>query len=192
MPQNTTRGYTYPLYTDPHNFPADMLDLATDVDTDVQNQINAQTSALDQPCASVSASAALAIASNTDVTLTFATEDYDNAGLWVIGSPTIFTVNELGIYFIEADALWSGNTDSTLSGVSLRIVSSVGGVRARDDIRRGVDSTPDSQEARSHVHTLHEVTAVGETISVVARHNLPVGSQVTRRRFSIQKISVDN
>lgn len=193
MPANTPRGYTYPLYTDVQNFPAQIQDFATDVDTDVQAQIALQTNYLDQPAARVSATAAQAVASNTDVTLTWAVEEYDNAGLWVIGSPTIFTVNELGIYLISAWANWSGNLDSTLSAVSLRIQSSaVGTPRARNDIRRGVDSTPDSIAASAHVSTLHEVTVIGETISIIARHNLPVASQVTDRAFSITKISEDN
>lgn len=192
MPANTPRGYPYPLYTDPHDFPDAMSDLANAVDTDVQAQIALQTNHLNQPSARVTATGALVIASNTDVTLTWATEEYDNAGLFVIGSPTIFTFTELGIYMISASALWSGNTDSTTSSFGLRIQSSVGGVRARNDIRRGVDSTPDTIAGWSLVTTLHEVTVVGETISIIGRHNLPVASQVTERSFSATKISEDN
>lgn len=192
MTANTARGYTYPLYTDPRDFPAQMQDLATDIDTDVAAQLALQTNHLDEPSARVSANAALAIASNTDVTLTWATEEYDNAGLFVIGSPTIFTVNELGLYWIHAWAEFSSNADSTTSGCLLRIVSSAFGTRASHSPRRGVDSTPDSIACRVNVSTLHEITVVGETISIVGRHNLPVASQVTNRAFSITKISEDD
>lgn len=192
MPANTPRGYSYPLYTDPRDFPAQLQDLATDIDTDVATQLALQTNHLDQPSARVSANAALAIASNVDVTLTWATEEYDNAGLFVIGSPTIFTVNELGLYWIEAWAEFSGNTDSTTSGCMLRIVSSAFGTRAAHGVRRGVDATPDSIACKVNVGTLHEITVVGETISIIGRHNLPVASQVTNRAFSITKISEDD
>lgn len=192
MTQNTPRGYTYPLYTDPANFPAQMQDLAQDIDTDVAAQLALQTNMLDQPSSRVSATAAQAIASNTDVTLTWATEEFDNAGLFVIGSPTIFTVNELGLYWIHAWAEFSANADSTTSGAMLRIVSSAFGTRAAHGPRRGIDSTPDSIAIQVHVSTLHEITVVGETISVVGRHNLPVASQVTTRAFSITKISEDD
>ena len=126
MPQNTPRGYTYPLYTDPRDFPAQIQDLATDIDTDVAAQLALQTNHLDEPSARVSANAALAIASNTDVTLTWATEEYDNAGLFVIGSPTIFTVNELGLYWIHAWAEFSANADCNCAttGPSTRAVMS--------------------------------------------------------------------
>ena len=33
MPANTSRGYSYPLYTDSTDFPTQIQDLATDVDT---------------------------------------------------------------------------------------------------------------------------------------------------------------
>lgn len=192
MPANTPRGYSYPLYTDPRDFPAQMEDLARDIDTDVAAQLALQTNMLDQPSARVSANTAQAVASNTDVTVTWATEEFDNAGLWVIGSPTIFTVNELGIYWIHAWAEFSSNADSTTSGALLRIVSSAFGTRASHGPRRGIDATPDSIAIQVHVSTLHEITVVGETISVVARHNLPVGSQVVNRAFSITKISEDD
>lgn len=192
MTQNTPRGYTYPLYTDPHDFPTQIQDLATDIDSDIQGQINLQANMLDQPSARASASAAQAIASNTDVTVTYATEDYDNAGMFTLVSPTIMTVSELGLYWISASANWSGNADSTTSAVQLRIVSSAFGIRAAHSPRRGVNSTPDSIEADVNVSCLHEITVVGETISVVARHNLPVGSQLTNRNLTITKISEDN
>jgi hypothetical protein len=192
MTANTPRGYTYPLYTDPHDFPTQIQDFATDVDTDVQAQVNLETNMLNQPSARASGSAAQAIASNTDVTVTYATEEYDNAGLFTLVSPTIMTFSELGIYWIEGGAEWSSNADSTLSGCSLRLVSSVFGVRANHSPRRGTDSTPDTIGAYVNVSTLHEITVVGETISMVARHNLPVASQLTNRHLTATKISEDN
>lgn len=192
MPQNTPRGYTYPLFTDAQNFPAQMQDFATDVDTDVQAQLTLQTNYLDQPSARVSASASQTIASNTDVTLTWAVEEYDNAGLFTLVAPTIFTVNELGIYWITTHGFWNSNADSTTSGASMRIVSSVTGTRARHGIRRGIDSTPDTIQTPIGLMVLHEVATVGETISVVARHNLPVSTSISSRTFTITKISEDN
>lgn len=192
MPQNTPRGYSYPLYTDAHDFPAAIQDLAQDIDADVAAQLALQTNHLNQPSARVSASAAQAIATNTDVILTWATEEYDNAGLFVIGSPTIMTFSELGIYWIEAWADFSANADSTTSGCQLRIVSSAFGTRAVHGPRRGIDATPDSISCQVNVSTLHEITAVGETIHIVGRHNLPTGSQVTNRAFTATKISEDD
>ena len=193
MPQNTPRGYSYPLYTDAgHNFPAAIQDLATDIDTDVQGQVNELADNLDQPSATVSSNVVLAMPINTDVTVTWAVEEYDNAGLWTAGSPNIMTFNEVGLYLIQAYAVWSSNADSTTSACGLRIVSSANGVRARHDVRRGINATPDTITAYTEVSTLHEIQAPGETITIIARHNLVVPSQLTNRRFSATKIAEDN
>jgi hypothetical protein len=193
MPGFTPRGYEYPLYTDAgHNFPADIQALAEDIDADVQAQVNTLTGALAQPSVRVSSTATQAVAANTDVTVTWDTEDFDNGGIWVIGSPTIFTFTEVGLYLISASARWPSNADSTLSSCGLRIVSSATGTRARHEVRRGVDSVPDTIQTFTHVATLHEIAAPGETISIVARHNMAVASAVIEREFSATKISEDN
>ena len=64
MPANTPRGYTYPLYTDPADFPAQVQDFAQDVDVDVQALATTVTNALNSPSARVTETANQAITQN--------------------------------------------------------------------------------------------------------------------------------
>jgi hypothetical protein len=102
MPQNTPRGYTYPLYTDPANFPAQIQDFATDVDTDVQAQVARINTAFAAPSVRVSATANQSIPNATLTAVTFATEDYDNAAMGNLGvNNDRITFTSTGIYLVQ-------------------------------------------------------------------------------------------
>lgn len=108
MPQNTPRGYTYPCYSDPTAFPTQMQDLAQDIDLDVQGIIdNIDDARNDPPGARASASANLAIAAGGTTTLTFTTEEYDNAAMFTPGG-SVFTATVEGLYLVSYRALFTG------------------------------------------------------------------------------------
>lgn len=110
MPANTPRGYPYPLYTDPADFPAQSQAFATAVDTDVQAQVASTADALYSPSAWVSASANQAIGSATATLLTFATEDYDNAAMANLGvNNERLTITETGFYLVSAWVLFAAS-----------------------------------------------------------------------------------
>jgi hypothetical protein len=134
MTMNTPRGYTYPCYSDSTDFPAQMQDLATDIDTDVQgildNVIDAQN---DPPSLKAQTTGvATAIGAGLLVTLTFTTEIYDNTNMIVAPSPTI-TIPVEGLYLISF-----GCTFGAGSNVGVRLVQiGVGGfVRCMQTRRR--------------------------------------------------------
>lgn len=132
MPANTPRGYPYPLYTDPADFPAQSLAFATAVDTDVQAQVTSINDALASPSAAISATANQAIASATATFATFATEDYDNAAMGNLGvNNDRLTITEAGLYLVSASVLFASN-GSSAGGRALRIVASVFGDIGRD------------------------------------------------------------
>lgn len=132
MPANTPRGYPYPLYSDPADFPAQSLAFATAVDTDVQAQVTSINDALFSPSAAVSATANQAIASATSTNATFATEDYDNAAMGNLGvNNDRLTITEAGLYLVSASVLFASN-GSAAGGRRMAIVASVFGNVARD------------------------------------------------------------
>lgn len=187
MPENTPRGYTYPVYGDAQDFPAQLEEFAEDVDLDVQSQVDNLADHLDQPAARVSGSDTVAIAANTDVTLSWPTEEFDPTGRFNPGTPTIITLNA-GIWIVSASCHWSGNANSTESACGLRINSTVGGVQARSEVRRALNSTPDTLLTETWVETLMEV-AVSADVSIIARHNLPVSNNITFREFTVTKVA---
>lgn len=141
MPQNTPRGYTYPLYSDPANFPAQIQDFATDVDTDVQAIVASTTAALNSKSARVSASADQLMVANTDTFLTFAVEEYDNGAMANLGvNNDRLTITENGIYLVQLDCLFDFNGAIPTGG--RRIVMLHNAATISHDTRRGASDRP--------------------------------------------------
>lgn len=110
MPQNSPRGYTYPCYSDPVNFPAQMQDLAQDIDADVQAILNDISDARNTPpSARVSGTTNVATVAGTAQTVTFQTEEYDNAAMFTAPSSTI-TVPVEGLYLISSRIVFASGT----------------------------------------------------------------------------------
>src|SRR5688500_19387246 len=119
MPANTPRGYTYPLYGDLANPPAQIQDFAQDVDTDVEALVTRQTGALNRASVRVSATANQAITQNTITFLTWATEEYDNAAMANLGvNNDRLTFTETGIYLVTAEVNFASNGNATVLGRS--------------------------------------------------------------------------
>lgn len=125
MPANTTRGYTYPLYTDQADFPAQLQDLATDVDTDMDALFDRLTAGYNMAACYVRASGVnQAIAVSTDVTATYDTELYDNQGMVNLGvSNTTINFVQTGIYLASGRATFLSNGNATINGRQISLVT---------------------------------------------------------------------
>lgn len=185
MPANTPRGYTYPLYGDVANFPAQIQDFAQDVDLDVEalsDEIAAITGAA--PSVRVSATANQSIAVSTDTFATFAVEDYDNNAMGNLGvNNDRITFTTAGIYLVEADVNWTPNGNATLNGRKIVLDHSTLGEVARDS-RRGSQAL----DTETNVTTLIEVPAAS-FIRVLCRQNSGAAVNITARSLSATKVA---
>lgn len=156
MTQNTPRGYTYPCYTDPTNFPAQMQDLATDIDTDITNILTDITQARNNPPSLKvqTTGVATAIGAGALITLSFATEIYDPTNMITVPSSTITIATE-GLYLFGFSCTFTGPNN----GVRLVQLGVGGFVRCMNTRRRAGTST--------------QITVEGKMLS-----NVPAGSVV--------------
>lgn len=184
MPANTPRGYTYPLYTDAANFPAQIQDFAQDVDLDVAALVTRIGDALQSESARISATANQSIAVSTDTFATFAVEDYDNAAMANLGvNNDRITLTANGIYLIHADVNWTPNGNATLNGRRIDIVSSPGGLQSRDS-RRGALAL----DTETNCAALYE-GVVGDFIRVQVRQNSGAACNISARSLSVTKVA---
>lgn len=185
MPANTPRGYTYPLYTDPADFPSDMADFATDVDTDVQGLVTQTTAALNRPSARVSATANQNIPANVNTFVTWVTEEYDNAAMANLGvNNDRLTFTETGIYLIHAEVNFTSNGNATVNGRALRLIPNLSPTTAWDT-RRGAQNM-DNEES---VTDLLQVVTVGDFVRVEVFQNSGAALNISARSFSATKVS---
>lgn len=167
MPQNTSRGYTYPLYGDPVNFPAQIQDLATDIDTDMDLLWDRVTSGYNQAACRARGTAAQAIAANTDVAANYAEEMYDNAGMINLGtSTTTISVTQTGLYIASARVNFNSNGNATVNARQIALVSS------------GTLGTVGRKSFQGHQSVLTAITMVvlfwaasGTTLQMIMRQN---------------------
>lgn len=185
MPANTPRGYTYPVYGDPADFPAAMQDFATDVDTDVQNLVNQTTAALNRASARVSASANQNIPANVNTFVTWAVEEYDNAAMANLGvNNDRLTFTETGIYLIHAEVNFTSNGNATVNGRAMRLIPNLSPTTAWDT-RRGAQNM-DNEES---VTDLLQVVTVGDFVRVEVFQNSGAALNISARSFSATKVS---
>ncbi|MEU7074746.1 hypothetical protein AB0B30_32435 [Streptomyces narbonensis] len=188
MTLNTPRGYTYPEYTDPADFPAQIQDFATDVDLDITNNLETPiTEALDAPSVrAFKAAGGQAVAVNTNVTITFTTETYDNDNMFNVGvSTTNVVVNTPGIYFLSGSVNLAPT--GAAGGAAALILASTGGVVPNPvGVSHNLDNDKDTSLS---CMTLHRVAVVPETITMFVRHNhanplTAAAAQLTATRIS--------
>lgn len=186
MPANTPRGYTYPLYSDPANPPAQIQDFAQDVDTDVQNQVNRIAGALNRPSAECRATANQAIAANTNVFATFTTEEYDNAAMINLGvNNDRITFTSTGVYLIHAEANFAPNGNATVGGREGIIVPNLlSGTDARQSLRGHI--TFDTELC---VQLLYQVQTVGDFVRFQVRQSSGAALNISARSFSATKVA---
>jgi hypothetical protein len=152
MTMNTPRGYTYPCYTDPTNFPAQIQDLATDIDGDVQGIITNIADARNTPpsAKAQTTGVATAIGAGLFVPLTFATQIYDNAAMFTPPS-TVITAPVEGLYLISYFTTFGAGSNV--------------GVRA---VQIGVGGFVRSIQTRRRAGTSAQITVTGSCLSFIA------------------------
>lgn len=185
MPQNTPRGYTYPLYTDPANFPAQIQDFAQDVDTDVQAQVTAINTALAAPSARASATANQAIAANTQTFVTFAVEDYDNAAMVNLGvNNDRITFTSTGIYLVEAQVNFASNGNATVRGRRAELIQNL-------TTNTAFNSVPGIQSLAVEMSLtgLFRVVTVGDFIRLRVTQDSGAALNIDARSISATKVS---
>lgn len=171
MPANTpNRAYTYPLYSDTHGFPADIQELAEDIDADVQAVYNQIQQSYDQPAAHV-VGALQVIPSNVSTTCIYTSESYDNDNMVDLATfNTRITIQTPGVYLLNGFIRIQGNGNATLSGAGLTLAST-GGIIANPALS---SKRLDNDKTTSICATaLHITLAAGDIITMFVRHNNP-------------------
>jgi hypothetical protein len=185
MPQNTSRGYTYPLYTDPADPAAQIQELATDIDTDMDNLWDRMLAGYNQPACRIRASGInQAVAVSTDVTATFAEELYDNANMVDLGvSNTTVNLVQTGLYIACSRATFATNGNATVNARQLTIVTtgSLGTIGRRAIEGSQIDSTAVQL-------TVLFWAAAGSTLTLVQRQNSGASLNTTTRTLMVAKM----
>lgn len=163
------QAYPFPTYGDPTNFPQQQQLFASAVDNNLQVLKNAIDLALDEPSARASRPAGTqAVATGTNVFVSYTTEDYDNNGIVNLGgSTTNFTINTPGTYLLTGSI--NATPDGSATGTAALIMqSSAGTVPNPVGTSRQLDNDKDTSLSCT---TLHRVPTAPETISMFVRHN---------------------
>lgn len=185
MPANTPRGYPYPLYTDPANFPTQSQNFANAVDVDVAAQVTAINTAQAAPSCRVSASANQAVAANTLVIVTWAVEEFDNAAMGNLGvNNDRITFTSTGVYLIEAQINMASNGNATVNARHGEIFTNLGG-------SVGFNSEPGIQGTAVEwaCTTMYRVATVGDFVRVRVFQNSGAALNIDARSFSATKVS---
>ena len=182
------RSYPYPTYGDATNFPTQQQAFATAVDTDIDTNLNDAISAeLDAPSARASRpSGTQAIANATNVTISYTTEDYDNAGIVNLGgSATNFVIPTAGVYLITGS--FNMQPDAAAGGsIALTINSSGATMPIPGGSSRQLDNDKDTSVTAT---TLHQVVTAPETITMVARHNHGASLNASIAQLTVTRIA---
>lgn len=185
MPANTPRGYTYPLYTDVANFPAQIQDFAQDVDLDVESISDSITGALNNPSVRISATANQSIPVTTNTNATFAVEEYDNAAMANLGvNNDRITFTETGIYLVSAECNWVPNAHATVGGVLGRIVPNLGSEIAIHTLRGAQNA-----DVEMSLTGLYEVSTIGDFVTFVVWQSSGAAKNISARSFSATKVA---
>lgn len=185
MPQNTSRGYTYQLYTDLASFPAQIQDLATDIDTDMDGLFDRVTLAYNMAACHVNASLTnQSIAVSTDVVATFTTELYDNTGMFDIGvSNTTLTFTQTGLYIATARATFQPNGNATINARQVQLTTTGSlGIVGRKSI------TGDQNVATAVQLTVIFFASSGDTIQMIQRQNSGAALNTSTRTLQVARV----
>ncbi|MGW0034666.1 hypothetical protein ACWDXD_33235 [Streptomyces sp. NPDC003314] len=184
----TSRGYSYPAYTDLTNFPAQIQDLALDIDADVTaNLQSGAAAALNMPsCRVARTSGSQAIANNTNVTLTYTTETYDSGAFFNIGtSATNLVVQTPGVYLLAGSVNIAPDGSAT-GAAALIMASSAGLVPNPIGVSRNLDNDKHTSLACT---TLHYVPVAGEILTMLVRHNHGASLNAEIAQFTVTRIA---
>lgn len=188
MPQNTSRGYPYPLYTDiPKDFPASIQALATAIDSDVTALQSFVAGARDRPAMMITQSATQNIPNNAVTPLTWAASPvrYDNSGMFT--PPTGATITQRGVYLLSCSVTVNAVGSGTTFGVMLALNSSAGFIPV--PVQKTLRANP-SHPTWINVTALHYVTgAVPDVITASLWHNQGATRVTALKTLTIVKTS---
>lgn len=191
MPANTPRGISYPLYTDPiANTQIYFQDMATDIDTLVEQFSDRIDAAAMRPVAKISGLANQSIAPFTDVTATWSTEDYDNASMVDLAvSNTRIQLIQQGFYMVGASAGFSNAAGTYGVRGTFGLSAGIGGGAVSV---RGSSNTLDPSPTQTYINPLMMVYADGVTtvnVTLVVRQNSGGAIQLQDRNMWAAKVS---
>ena len=180
----TSRGYPYPTYADPADFPDQIQDLATAIDNDIEGLYDRVTAGYNQPTCIVRAVGVnQAVATGVDVTCTYAEEVYDNAGMFNIGvSTTTITFPQSGIYVATNRVTFLTNGNAGGRQVALTSTGSLGIVGRKSILGNVNVSTAVHQTAVFY-------TEAATTLTVVMRQNSGLSVNSSTRHLAVSKVS---
>ncbi|RYJ26489.1 hypothetical protein CU044_3782 [Streptomyces sp. L-9-10] len=188
MPQTTSRGYPYPLYTDPQNPPGDLQALATAVNNDVGVLDAARLAALDEPtCRLTAQSAPISVPGSTTTTLTWQSAPYDNAGMWNPATPTFLTFTVTGIYLLSTRLEVAVSGTATEVGTYTQMVTS--GAFGPTPVAQSLRMSQ-TGPTRPDLSAIYYVAAAGETLSVSFFHDHTTAKSVGARNLTATRISI--
>lgn len=184
MPESTSRGYPYPLYSDPADFPSQIQDLAEAIDLDVDGLYDRVATGYNPPTCIVRAVGVnQAVANNTDVTATYAEEVYDNASMFNLGtSTTTITFPVSGIWVAVSRITFLSNGNALGRQVAITTTGSLGIV--------GRKSTLAATAVSVGVHqTVLFFAEAGSTVTQVQRQNSGLSLNTSTRYLAVSKVS---
>lgn len=188
MPQNTpSRAYTYPVYTDTQDFPAQIQELATDIDLDVENLDDQIVEALNRQSVAIRSTLSQNIPVGTAYTnLTWATTDYDNATMATI--PTGITIPREGVYLVMAKVTFVGTgIGSPQYYVEARLQSSLAFIPIIGNSSTETVGNTDSTLQLSQL--FYNDGTAGDVITIGVRHSHSAIRAVTARDLSATRVS---
>lgn len=188
MPQNTpNRAYTYPVYGDAQNFPAQSLELATDIDLDVQDLDDQIQEALNRQSVAIRSTTNQNIPVGTTYTsLTWSTIDYNNAAMATL--PTGITIPREGVYLIMAKVTFSGTgLGSPQYYVEARLRSTLGFMSVIETT--STETTGNVDAALQLTHLFYNNGTAGDVISIEVRHGHSATRVVGARDLSVTRVS---
>ena len=175
------RGYPYPEYSDPADFPAQSQALATAIDTDLFNNLETPVNeAFDEPSVrAFRGTGTQVIPTGANTTLAYdLVETYDNDNMYNGGvSLTNITVQTVGTYILSGSVNLA--PDGSATGSAALIVTSTGPVLNPVGVSRPLD---DLRFTSLSCTTLHRVAVVPETLTLIVRTRGSTSRGTCRRR----------
>lgn len=180
MPGTTpNRGYPFPLYTDPQNFPSDIEDLALAVDADVEALDNAIAAGYNRDTVRVSGPVGGTQAIPTGAggaRVTYSTEVYDNAGMANLGvTNDRITFSQVGLYLVTAHVRFAPGPSATF-GIFGILLATGSSVLQNAYMSRQGHNTRDTDLT---ITSPHFANTAGNTMSLLVGHNAGVNVNVT-------------
>lgn len=184
MPLLTSRGYPYPEYSDPADFPSQIQDLAEAIDLDVEGLYDRVAVGYNPPTCIVRAVGVnQAVANNTDVTATYAEEVYDNAAMFNLGtSTTTITFPVSGIWVAVSRVTFLSNGLALGRQVAIVTTGSLGIVGRKSSLAATAVSTGVHQ-------TVLFFAEAGSTVTQVQRQNSGASLNTSTRYLAVSKVS---